>query len=75
MNKQEKKKQKQGCYACKNCSNNFKIVTWGFWFKLNVKRQLANASSMKDLILFRFLKTPEPEEYLRDLEFRLRHSP
>lgn len=30
---------------------------------------------MKDLILLSFLKTSELEEYLRDLEFKFRHSP
>lgn len=29
---------------------------------------------MKDLILFSFLKTSELEEYLRDVEFKLRHT-
>lgn len=28
---------------------------------------------MRDLILFRFLKTSEFEEYLRGLEFKLKH--
>lgn len=30
---------------------------------------------MKDLILLSFLKASELEEYLRDLEFKLRHIP